>query len=167
MRPHSHLAEQLPGEYPESVNVGLSRYLCLLSAVTPQFTEAEWNLLYDSCNGWATQLEPPETLAQGLTLQVEDATREQGLYQKWNVEPGLIDRLYQLTLLEAIAVIHKIEQFWNRDELNSGDENDQSRNAIHQPKSYLAEQLWRNYLGLDSDYDWSDLDLIAKQQIVE
>jgi hypothetical protein len=34
-------------------------------------------------------------------------------------------------------------------------------------KSYLAEQLWRCYLGLPSDYDWSDLDLIAKKQILE
>lgn len=33
-------------------------------------------------------------------------------------------------------------------------------------KSYLAEQLWRNYLGLSADYDWSDLDIIAAKQIL-
>lgn len=34
-------------------------------------------------------------------------------------------------------------------------------------KSYLAEQLWRRYLGMPSDYEWSDLDLIAKGRVVE
>ena len=34
-------------------------------------------------------------------------------------------------------------------------------------KSYLAEQLWRNYLGLTVDYDLADLAMIAKAHIVE
>lgn len=34
-------------------------------------------------------------------------------------------------------------------------------------KSYLAEQLWRNFLGLPADYDWTDLQLIAKGKIVD
>lgn len=34
-------------------------------------------------------------------------------------------------------------------------------------KSYLAEQLWRNYLGLSSDYSVSDLDLISKGEVIE
>ena len=34
-------------------------------------------------------------------------------------------------------------------------------------KSYLSEQLWRNYLGLASDYELSDLDLIVEGAIVE
>lgn len=34
-------------------------------------------------------------------------------------------------------------------------------------KSYLAEQLWRNFLGISADYGWSDLMLISKKQIVD
>ena len=34
-------------------------------------------------------------------------------------------------------------------------------------KSYLAEQLWRNYLGLPADYDWADLEQIADGNILE
>jgi hypothetical protein len=34
-------------------------------------------------------------------------------------------------------------------------------------ESYLAEQLWRCYLGKPSDYSWDDLMLIAQGHIVE
>lgn len=34
-------------------------------------------------------------------------------------------------------------------------------------KSYLAEQLWRNFLKLPADYDWGDLDLVALRHVVE
>lgn len=34
-------------------------------------------------------------------------------------------------------------------------------------KSYLAEQLWRNYLGLKADHDWSDLELVAAKQKID
>ena len=34
-------------------------------------------------------------------------------------------------------------------------------------RSYLVEQLLRNYLGLPADYEWSDLELIASKRIAE
>jgi hypothetical protein len=34
-------------------------------------------------------------------------------------------------------------------------------------KSYLAEQLWRNFLKMPADYDWGDLDLVAIHHIIE
>jgi|GEM_PF-4131788 len=34
-------------------------------------------------------------------------------------------------------------------------------------KSYLAEQVWRNYLGLPSDYDWTDLEIVAIGKIID
>ena len=34
-------------------------------------------------------------------------------------------------------------------------------------ESYLAEQLWRNFLGLPADYSQADLELIAKGHIIE
>jgi hypothetical protein len=34
-------------------------------------------------------------------------------------------------------------------------------------KSYLAEQVWRNFLGLPSDYSWADLRLIAEGKVIE
>lgn len=34
-------------------------------------------------------------------------------------------------------------------------------------KSYLAEQLWRNYLNMPADYSSADLEIIAKGHILE
>jgi hypothetical protein len=34
-------------------------------------------------------------------------------------------------------------------------------------KSYLAEQLWRNYLGLPSDFNKDDLEIIAQGRILK
>lgn len=34
-------------------------------------------------------------------------------------------------------------------------------------KSYLIEQLLRNYLGMPADYNWFDLHLISQGRIVE
>lgn len=113
MRPHSRLVEQIPGEYPESVNVALDRYLRLVS-VPPQFSTKEWNLLRDACNGWATQNEPPEILKDGLALQVENAMTLSGLAKKWKVDqPTFRQKIESLTELEAISVIHAIEKFWS------------------------------------------------------
>ena len=116
MRPHSELVNQLAGEYPLSVNTALSRYLHLV-AIAPDFSESEWNLLYDACNGWATQMEPPDVLAQGLVLQVQDAIGFECLGEKWGVDTDrLIARLNTLSPVEAIAVIHKIERWWSKAE---------------------------------------------------
>ncbi len=106
VRPHSYLAAQLPANYPNSVNAAIARYLRLV-ARPPQFSEAEWNLLRNACNGWATQHEPSVRFAQALALQVEKYLAEQ------NIEaPGLVARLYSLSELDAIATIHAIELFW-------------------------------------------------------
>ncbi len=114
MRPHSKLAGQLPGEYPESVNTALARYLLLVST-PPQFTESEWNLMRDACNRWATSMEPPETLKGGLILQISDAMCDSQLGSKWRVSrPELMMKLESLTTAEAIATIHAIECFWEQ-----------------------------------------------------
>jgi hypothetical protein len=33
-------------------------------------------------------------------------------------------------------------------------------------KSYLAEQVWRNFLGLPSDYDAADLEMVRNGNII-
>lgn len=114
MRPHSKLVDQLPGEYPESVNLAIARYLCLV-ANPPEFTEAEWNLLRDACRSWATQMEPPETLMNGLLLQVSDAMADEQLGGKWGVSRiELMAKLETLTPTQTIATIHAIERFWSK-----------------------------------------------------
>lgn len=113
MRPHSNIAAQLPGDYPETINASLRRYLAILNASLPSFLEAEWNLMREACNGWATQMEPPETLHSGLCLQIEDAIGSENLDEKWGVNNAvLMERLSRLTIAEAIAVIHEIEKYW-------------------------------------------------------
>lgn len=113
IRPRSALLDALPGQYPESVNVAISRYLFLVSN-PPKFSEAEWSLLKDACNGWWTQGEPPELLVQGLALQVDDAMTLEGLAAKWKVSsPDLRQKLENLTPLETMSVIHAVECFWS------------------------------------------------------
>jgi hypothetical protein len=34
-------------------------------------------------------------------------------------------------------------------------------------KSYLAEQVWRNFLNLPSDYDESDLNLVSQGKVID
>ena len=34
-------------------------------------------------------------------------------------------------------------------------------------KSYLAEQVWRNFLGLPADYDSGDLEIVRMRHIIE
>lgn len=82
MRPHSTLLDRLPGAYPESVSVALSRYLYLVSE-PPLFSDAEWNLLRDVCNGWYTQSTPASVVLQELAFVVEDALQLRALDQHW------------------------------------------------------------------------------------
>jgi hypothetical protein len=37
----------------------------------------------------------------------------------------------------------------------------------HWSKSYLAEQLWRNYLKLPTEHSWEELEMIAQKQVIE
>lgn len=110
VRPRSDIASQLP-RGSDSVNPALERYLHLIST-PPEFSESEWNLLRDACNGWATEMEPAEMLKSGLALQVSAAI---ALDKKWAVDgDALVQRLEGLSDLEAIATIYAVEVWWSR-----------------------------------------------------
>ena len=112
VRPLSYLADKLPCG-SDSVNPAIARYLHLVSS-PPDFTDEEWNLLRDACNGWATELEPPETLQSGLALQVFEAIEFSNLDKKWGVDgEALVQRLKELSNLEAIATVYSIEIWWS------------------------------------------------------
>lgn len=112
MRPRVPLVDRLSGIYPASVNVALTRYVHLISKA-PEFSEEEWNVLRDACNGWDSQNEPPETLGQAFILQVEDAISARQLDRKWSVDCStLIPRLYALSEVEVIAALNAIEIYW-------------------------------------------------------
>ena len=96
----------------ELINTALSRYLFLVSKA-PDFSQAEWDLMRDACNGWATTNEQPQTLAEGLLQKVHCSIFYGQLAAKWNVNAAdLLARLDCLKPVEAIAIIHAIEKFW-------------------------------------------------------
>jgi hypothetical protein len=83
----------------------------------PNFSEAEWNLMRDACNSWASIAEPPEIASQGLPLQIADAIEFERLDVKWQVgKQSLIAKLRALTPLQAIATLDAIERYWRVDQ---------------------------------------------------
>lgn len=93
----------------------LGRYYHLLqeTLATVDLSRGEAGLLVDVCNGWATHVEPPELLAHGLALQVDDGCRLEALDEKWHVERvPLVEKIEAWSTAQAIAVIDAIERFW-------------------------------------------------------
>lgn len=96
------------GENPNLVaQRDLSRYYGLLKASEPKLSEKEFNLLCDVCNG--TLFEP---IYPGmLHAEAEDAEPE--YFTKWKVDrEELLDKLSTLTVAQEIALIDRIERFW-------------------------------------------------------
>ena len=113
LRLHSALYERLVEPYGASANISISRYFWLLDSALPEFSELEWSLMRDACNGWATSLESPDLLVQGLRLQIEDSIELESLDKKWGVDGNaLLKRMELLNPVETLAVIHSIEKWW-------------------------------------------------------
>lgn len=113
IRLKSSVCDRLSEVTGTAVSINLERYFWLLDATKIPFSEAQWNLLRDACNGWATTMEAPETLAQGLAIQVEDSIDFNQLDQKWRVDgKELVNALKVLKPIQSIAVIEAIECYW-------------------------------------------------------
>jgi len=89
-----------------------------LTADCPPMLLAEWMVLLDACNGWASWAEAGETLMVGLAHEVHDAIGLNGLGAKWGLtaEQGrqLVDRLRNLPPVDLLAVVERVERFWRR-----------------------------------------------------
>lgn len=113
MRPCSKVVSQLSGGYPDSVNIALNRYLQLVS-YTPDFLEEEWNLIFDACNGWLVDVDIDiNALREALFIQIEESIYLNKLNQKWKVDTEeFVQKLKSISLPECLAVLYKIEKFW-------------------------------------------------------
>ena len=116
IRLRSGVYEQLAAANGATESKSLDRYFWLLETAMPKLSEAEFNLLCDACNGWASSYEPPEVVAQGLVMQIEDAINYEQLAQKWAVDgTALIAQLQTLSALETLALVEAIEKYWSKE----------------------------------------------------
>lgn len=101
----------------------LDRYahLTLRPEVVPDLAEAEWSLILDACNGWASWAswaEASETLMTGLALEVADHVRLNDAGEKWGLGEeaceALVRRLTELAPAATLAVVERVERFWRR-----------------------------------------------------
>lgn len=78
--------------------------------LAPTFSDAEWMLLRDACNGtlWET------STIRLLWAEVADAIDLAGLATKWGVDDPrpFMARLRALTPLQSLAVVDAIERWW-------------------------------------------------------
>lgn len=101
----------------------VDRYGEIIRRHRPQLTRAEWMLLMDALNGWASWAEAGRTLMIGIALEVEDAIAMHRLDAKWGLAPQqaqeLVRRLRELSFAEAISVIDAAEMFWAHADLDA------------------------------------------------
>lgn len=98
----------------------IDRYEQIVQTSCPPLTRAEWHLLLDACNGWASWSEAGETLMTGLALEVADHVRLNDAASKWGLTPeqaaNLVARLCS-SAAETMAVLERVERFWRAHEL--------------------------------------------------
>lgn len=105
-------AEFLGDITSKRVAMAVDRYREILrrERIDRLFTEQEWDLLRDVCNG--TLFEPAQLIAGALAAEVKDATYD-GIADKWSVDvPMLLENLEKLTYAQQVAVVESIEAWW-------------------------------------------------------
>lgn len=95
----------------------------VLVAECPRLSRAEWMVLLDVCNGWASWSAAGETLMGGLAIEVADGCRLNGTHDKWGLTreqaDELVGRLHAMGRLETIATIERVERFWRRSQMGT------------------------------------------------
>jgi hypothetical protein len=82
----------------------VDRFGLICDRHTPAFSRAEWCLMLDACNGWASWSQAGQTLMLGVAAEVADAVRC----------AALVGGLRAMTVAETIATVERIERFWRR-----------------------------------------------------
>jgi hypothetical protein len=93
------------GNESEVARRDLTRYYQLLRRSLPEFSEEEWMIIHNACNGLLTYDIQTVPL---LWAQVSDFCEAHNVP---DCQP-LIDRLRRLSLVECLAVIDEAERFW-------------------------------------------------------
>lgn len=101
----------------------LDRYGLLMARSTPQLTRAEWCLILDAINGWASAYEPAELAASGIAAEVADHVKLNGADDKWGLSRaqamGLAHRIHEMHPAEQLAIVDRAERFWRRCQLDT------------------------------------------------
>ncbi len=125
---HARQAIDLDAPQPPPVSRRLTavcdRYEYLVRWECPAFSRAEWSLMLDACNGWASWSEAGETLMVGIAAEIEDHIRLNQADEHWGLTAeqagGLVRRLRSLSAVETMAVLERIERFWRRCDAETG-----------------------------------------------
>lgn len=87
----------------------MERYAEICRRSLPELSDAEWDLLRDSLNGW---LPEPAASVGWLAMGVRDSIEMDGLAGKWGVDgPALLSRLEALDYAGCLAVLDAVEQW--------------------------------------------------------
>ena len=106
------LGARATGERVRSAVVSrmMERYAEVCRRALPELTDAEWDLLRDSLNGW---LPEPAASVGWLAMGVRDSIALDGLADKWGVDgPALLSRLEALDYAGCLAVLDAVERWW-------------------------------------------------------
>lgn len=97
----------------EAINIIADRYTLLVEreqkGLLIKFTEGEWDLMRDACNG--TVFQPAFTLEDSVLANVEDSLDSQFEYFGADRDE-VTDKLRGLSLLQQIALVEEIEDWW-------------------------------------------------------
>lgn len=114
-----------------TVRMMLDRYsgLCAVlgRSLREKFSREELQALADSCNSWASRMEPAELLLgelragdrrlSVLEAQIEDGIHMENLAERHGVDAlALLDKLHSLHPAETLALLDAIERWWNAEE---------------------------------------------------
>ena len=95
-----------------TINRDLERLYALYARATREVPLSldEARLIVDCCNGTIHDV----NTARMLWASVEDACELDGLDEKWGVDgPGLVERLKNLSQVQALALVDAAERFWS------------------------------------------------------
>ena len=106
------LAQRASSNRSAAVSRMIERYDELCRRALPELSEAEWNLVYDACNGWLVDM--ARSVAY-LPHEVEDHIKLNGADAKWGVDGEvLMAKLAALDYAGCVAVVDAAERFWTK-----------------------------------------------------
>jgi hypothetical protein len=103
--------ERATGSTSSIINCIADRYCETVRRSTPDLTQDEWMLIFDSLNG-VVLTDSAQSVA-GLWGGIEDSIELDGLDEKWSVDgQALVEKLRALDYPQQVAIADTAERYW-------------------------------------------------------